>query len=142
MKTAEFITKYGPCRPGQNFAERFDNMSAVWLACERPVWLFWILENYSPLTKSQGAELARGFAESVSHLVGSRPQIVASYAAAAATYATNAAAAKATDEYSAKNAEYAAANAKAAIAYAAISYSADAHAAQCDFIRATIPNPF
>src|SRR6478735_1738940 len=64
MKTSEFIKKYNPCSDGIKFAEKFETMSEVWEACERPDWLFWILENHAPLEKEQSVRLSITFAES------------------------------------------------------------------------------
>ena len=64
MKTTEFITLYEPCSDGQEFAEKYETMSEVWVACERPAWLFWILEKHKPLEKEQSVRLAIAFAES------------------------------------------------------------------------------
>ena len=64
MKTTEFIALYKPCLDGQEFAEKYETMSEVWVACERADWLFWILEKHKPLEKEQSVRLAIAFAES------------------------------------------------------------------------------
>jgi hypothetical protein len=63
MKTVEFCNKYNPCQSGREFALQFQTMSEVWQACQRPDWLFWILEKHAPLEKEQSVKLAIAFAE-------------------------------------------------------------------------------
>ena len=63
MKTTEFIQKYNPCNEGAEFARQFETMAKVWRSCNRPDWLFWILEKHAPLKKNQSVRLAIHFAE-------------------------------------------------------------------------------
>ena len=65
MKTTEFIQKYRPCNEGAEFALQFETMAEVWRSCNRPDWLFWILEKHAPLEKPQSVRLAIHFAEAV-----------------------------------------------------------------------------
>lgn len=170
MTPTEFCDKYGACSSGRNYALTFETMAQVWDACERPDWLFWILEKHAPLEKEQSVRLAVAFAETVIHLVAegeNRPgaAIEAAKAWLANPTEENRAAARAAADAAraaASQADYAAAH----VAYAAAVYTAynDAHAAHaaraahaayagrgnfvitvadiCNIIRGAIKNPF
>jgi len=66
MNTIEFCSKYSPnemCVEGREFALSHETMSQVWDACEKPAWLFWMLEKCKPLEKEQSVRLSIAFAE-------------------------------------------------------------------------------
>jgi hypothetical protein len=65
MKPQEFCSTYCACSEGARFALQFQTMEEVWNYCERPDWMFWILDKHKPLEKEQSVRLAIAFAESV-----------------------------------------------------------------------------
>ena len=167
MKTTKFIQKYNPCNEGAEFAQQFETMAEVWAACNRPDWLFWILEKHAPLEKRQSVKLAIHFAEAAignwKDEADQRPalaiqaaktwlddpteenQAAAKAAAWAAAEAADAAAWAAAWAAAAGSswAAWAAAWSARPAAWAARSTAAEsAKAAACDTIRQFIPNPF
>jgi hypothetical protein len=120
---ALFCATHNACREGREWAAQFSTMSEVWNACENAQWLLWIIQRTKPIDKPQAVTLAIAFAErSAKH--NTDPRVMAAIDAAKAWLANPC------DE-----------TARAADAAA---YAADAaeRKAQCDIIRATIPNPF
>ena len=144
MTTKEFISKYDPCSSGSKFASKFATMHEVWEKCERPDWLFWILEYHAPLDKFQSVSIAIQFAEDCIHNVPEgedRPRLAIEAAKAWLLGPTKENAANAAN--AAYAAACAAACAAANAAYAA-AYAADAASMlkNCNIIRAEVKNPF
>lgn len=130
MKTTEFIKKYAPCLDGAEFAGQFETMSEVWENCQRPEWLFWILEKHAPLEKAQSVTLAIAFAESALEHWTSDDQRPRQAIDAARAWLDNPC------DVTTDAAESAAESAARSAARSA------AESAQCEIIRNTIPNPF
>ena len=159
MKTTEFIQKYNPCNEVAEFARKFETMAKVWRSCNRPDWLFWILEKHAPLEKPQSVRLAIHFAEAaIGNWKDDADQRPALAIQAARTWLENpteenqaAAEAAADAAWSARAAARAAWSAALAAAEEAAEEAAlaagraaeeAAWAAACDTIRQFIPNPF
>lgn len=142
---------------------QFKTMAQVWDNCERPDWLFWILEKHQPLEKMQSVRLAIAFAETCIHLVPegeNRPRLAIDAAkawaddptednrvvarAAAWSAAAAESAAWSAEESAARSAAESAARSAAAFAArsAAAFAAAIARIKNCQIIREAIPNPF
>ena len=167
MKTTEFIKLYNPCHHGRDYALTFETMSEVWQNCERPDWLFWILEKHKPLEKEQSVRLAIAFAETLTPFAAPGDERLAQAIQAAKNWLENpceetqraAGAACANDCANATNACANATN-TASAAYAAARVARVAartarlarlaapvayvktHKDQCSVLRGQIPNPF
>ncbi len=65
MKKSELqkLIDVGPCSEGLLWAKKQPSMVAVWNNCERPDWLFWLLDKFAPLEKGMSVRLAVAFAE-------------------------------------------------------------------------------
>jgi hypothetical protein len=132
MKTVEFCNKYNPCQSGREFALQFQTMSEVWQACQRPDWLFWILEKHAPLEKEQSVKLAIAFAEAALSYWTNPDDLRPSQAIEAARKWLN--------DPSEEN--LSAAEAARAAAEATAWAPRSARAAACDEFRRVVPNPF
>lgn len=146
MKSIEFIALYNPCAQGAEFALKYKTMAEVWNACERPEWLFYILREYAPLSKTQSVSLAVIFAESVynrsRHEINLSPvqfSAVRKAAKESAFFAIQ----SSNSERSAKSAAWAAEwAAERAAGESAKSARSTAWSFQCELFRKLIPNPF
>ena len=172
MITQEQFNRIYNCQESLDYVASQPSLAAAWANCERPDWLLAFARKARIATKAQFVRVAIGEAEAVlpiwtdKYPDDDRPQRaiqvakdgIADHASGKRADAANAAAAasasaSASGSYAASNAanaaraasdpfDAAAASAAVSAAYGARDAEATFRLAQCDRIRAIIPNPF
>lgn len=152
---SEFFIGMVPCEVGYEFAIRYAWMSEVWVACERPDWLLWLIRRTLMPTHYQTVEILVSVAETVQDR--SHPLLAAARAwLEEPSEASSLVARNLADDMMLKepvSPAYVAALAagypvsafsylSAIVRIAGLTTDSPVYTKQCDIIRSFLPNPF